>query len=128
MTVVGTLATALWHEPSELCPQFDADVVIVGAGYTGLWAVYYLLASDPHLRVTLLEREHIGFGASGRNGGWVSTIFPMSLDRVAKASSHSDRLRLQTAMNDTVDEIGRVLDEARIAAECTKNGLALSCP
>jgi NADPH-dependent 2,4-dienoyl-CoA reductase/sulfur reductase-like enzyme len=46
-----------------------ADVVIVGAGYTGLWTAYYLLKADPSLDVVVLEAEHVGFGASGRNGG-----------------------------------------------------------
>ena len=48
----------------------DADVAIVGAGYTGLWTAYYLRRADPGLRVVVLEREVAGFGASGRNGGW----------------------------------------------------------
>src|SRR5688500_11861141 len=48
----------------------DADVAIVGAGFTGLWTAYYLRRADPHLRVVVVEREFAGFGASGRNGGW----------------------------------------------------------
>src|SRR5436190_23984735 len=50
----------------------QADVTIVGAGYTGLWTAYYLKRAQPGLRVVALERERAGFGASGRNGGWVS--------------------------------------------------------
>jgi len=46
----------------------EADVVIVGAGYTGLWTAYYLLTTQPGIRVTILEAEHAGFGASGSNG------------------------------------------------------------
>ena len=49
----------------------EADVCIVGAGYTGLWSAYELLRADPSLAVVVLEREMAGFGASGRNGGWV---------------------------------------------------------
>ena len=48
-----------------------ADVCIVGGGYTGLWTAYYLKKAGPHSRVVLLEREFCGFGASGRNGGWL---------------------------------------------------------
>src|ERR687890_586507 len=61
----------------------DADVCIVGAGYTGLWTAYYLLRADSRLRVVLLEKEIAGYGASGRNGGWCSALFPASLDSVA---------------------------------------------
>ena len=50
----------------------EADVAIVGAGFTGLWAAYALTASDPQLRVAVVEAETAGYGASGRNGGFVS--------------------------------------------------------
>ncbi len=47
-----------------------ADVAIVGAGFTGLWTALALTETDPSLRVTVLEQEDVGFGASGRNGGF----------------------------------------------------------
>jgi signal transduction histidine kinase len=50
----------------------DADVCIVGGGYTGLWTAYYLKRAQPDLRITVVEKEFCGFGASGRNGGWLS--------------------------------------------------------
>ena len=55
---------------AALTREARVDVAIVGAGYTGLWTAYYLLEADPSLRVLVLESEHVGFGASGRNGGW----------------------------------------------------------
>src|ERR1700760_1874747 len=48
----------------------EADVCIVGAGYTGLWTAYYLSRADPALRIVVLEASFAGYGASGRNGGW----------------------------------------------------------
>lgn len=101
----------------------ECDVAIVGAGYTGLWTAYYLLKAKPELRVTIIDREYAGFGASGRNGGWASAIFPISLHQVAKFSSHADALLLQAAMNDTVDEIGRVLAAEAVEADYAKQGL-----
>ncbi|BCG04046.1 FAD-dependent oxidoreductase (plasmid) [Paraburkholderia sp. PGU19] len=116
----------LWHEPSRARDMLDreeeADVVIVGAGYTGLWTAYYLLKAQPSLKIVLLEREAVGFGASGRNGGWASAIFPISLERVAHMYSHAAALHLQTAMNETVNEIGRVLDLEGIEADYAKQG------
>ena len=47
----------------------EADVCIVGAGYTGLWTAYYLNRADPALRIVVLEASFAGYGASGRNGG-----------------------------------------------------------
>lgn len=85
----------------------ECDVAIVGAGYTGLWTAWYLLQTDPTLQVAVVEREHVGFGASGRNGGWCSSILPMSLDSIAARHGASAAHRMQAAMHSTVDEIGR---------------------
>lgn len=86
----------------------EADVAIVGAGYTGLWTAYYLLRRQPDLRVVLLEAKHAGFGASGRNGGWCSALFPSSMAAIARMSDRHAAVRLQDAMHATVDEVGRV--------------------
>ena len=98
---------SITRRPS-LDSNITADVAIIGAGFTGLWAAYYLLKEDPALKVILLEREYAGFGASGRNGGWCSAIFPVSLGRVEKLYDHNAAIDLQHAMNDTVAEVGRV--------------------
>jgi glycine/D-amino acid oxidase-like deaminating enzyme len=58
--------------------------------------------------VAVLEANVVGFGASGRNGGWCSALLPMGLDSVAAESSRDDAMRLQRAMHDTVAEVGRV--------------------
>lgn len=57
----------------------QVDVAILGAGFSGLWTAYYLLKRDPSLKVAILEQEIAGFGASGRNGGWCSASFPLSV-------------------------------------------------
>lgn len=86
----------------------SADVAIVGAGYTGLWTAYYLQQHDPTLRIVILEAQEAGFGASGRNGGWASALFPASLAALARRSSRGEAVRMKRTMNGTVDEIGRV--------------------
>jgi glycine/D-amino acid oxidase-like deaminating enzyme len=48
----------------------SADVVVIGGGFTGLWTVIALADTDPSLRIVVLEAETVGFGASGRNGGF----------------------------------------------------------
>ncbi|WGW11458.1 FAD-dependent oxidoreductase [Saxibacter everestensis] len=49
-----------------------ADYVIVGAGYTGLWTAYWLARESPGARIVILEQDRVGYGASGRNGGWIT--------------------------------------------------------
>ncbi|MBA2299782.1 MAG: FAD-dependent oxidoreductase, partial [Chloroflexi bacterium] len=50
--------------------HLEVDVAIIGAGFTGLWTAIALTDTDPSLRITVLEAETVGFGASGRNGGF----------------------------------------------------------
>ena len=78
MTVPSpTDAVSYWLAASPAGPEHPplsgdgaTDVVIVGAGFTGLWTAIALTDTDPGLRVTILEAETIGYGASGRNGGF----------------------------------------------------------
>jgi glycine/D-amino acid oxidase-like deaminating enzyme len=107
---------------APLTGDTDADVAIVGAGFTGLWTAYYLLRADPSLRVVVLESETAGFGASGRNGGWCSALFPTPMAKVAAASSREAAIALARAMNDTIDEVGRVVAAEGIEASFRKGG------
>ena len=97
-----------WTPRPALSNDVEADVAIVGAGFTGLWTAYYLASKQPSLKIVVLEREVAGFGASGRSGGWCSAIFPATLRKVASISSRSSAVALQQKMNETVEEVGRV--------------------
>jgi glycine/D-amino acid oxidase-like deaminating enzyme len=115
---------SLWHETcaDDLTPRpalpssLEVDVAVVGAGFTGLWTAYYLLRADPTLRVVVLERETAGFGASGRNGGWLSALFPASNAKLAAlpGSSRESARRMSAAMRDTIDEVAAVTAEEDI--------------
>nr|WP_246083480.1 FAD-dependent oxidoreductase [Nonomuraea diastatica] len=101
----------------------DYDVAIVGGGYTGLWTAYYLKQADPGLRIAILEKEFAGFGASGRNGGWLSAEFAGSRKRHAKARGRQAMIDLQHAMFRSVDEVIAVAREEGIDADIHKGGL-----
>jgi glycine/D-amino acid oxidase-like deaminating enzyme len=114
----STMSAEEWGPSRPALPgDLEVDVAVVGAGYTGLWTAYYLLQRDPSLRVVVLEANVVGFGASGRNGGWCSALLPMGLDAVAAASSREEAVRLQRTMHDTVGEVGRVVDAEGIQCD-----------
>ncbi|RWG56858.1 MAG: FAD-dependent oxidoreductase [Mesorhizobium sp.] len=97
--------------------DIEADVAIVGAGYTGLWTAYYLKKAKPSLRIVLLEREFAGFGASGRNGGWLSGGFGWSREKYLKTSTRQAVSAMQAAMAGCVDEVIRVATAEDIDAD-----------
>lgn len=113
-----------WSPRPSLPADSSCDVAIVGAGLTGLWTAYYLIRADPRLRITILEAEVAGYGASGRNGGWCSALFPTSLDKLARlpGASRDTALALAAAMRDSVDEVGRVLEAEGVDAHYRKGG------
>jgi glycine/D-amino acid oxidase-like deaminating enzyme len=100
----------------------EVDVAIVGAGFTGLWSAYYLKQADPSLRIAILERDFAGFGASGRNGGWVSGFFSGPARVYERNRGAQSYAALQRAMFETVDEICRVAEEEHIDAGIVKGG------
>ncbi len=104
------------------------DVVIVGAGYTGLWTAYSILRADPTVTVCVLDAEHVGFGASGRNGGWCVGELAGGLHSAVELSERGGGgadggIRLTRAVMDAVDEVGRVVQSAAIDCGFVKGGV-----
>jgi glycine/D-amino acid oxidase-like deaminating enzyme len=98
----------------------DADVAIVGGGFTGLWTALELRRRDPSLRIAVIEREQIGFGASGRNGGWCSALLPMG---ISATSPNPDAARaLARAMVATVEGFGTATEELGIDCDFRHDG------
>ena len=124
---------SFWHDsvPGTLTPgeplpaDTEADVAIVGAGFTGLWTAYYLAKTAPDLRVVVCEREIAGFGASGRNGGWCSALFPASLNKLERMAGRDAAIAMQRAMHETVDEVGRVAAAEGIDCHYAKGGTVM---
>jgi glycine/D-amino acid oxidase-like deaminating enzyme len=99
----------------------EADVCIVGAGYTGLWTAYELLLADPSLEVVVLEREVAGYGASGRNGGWVLGEVSTG-SRLRAAAADGAIAALERAAEGTVDEVARACAREEIECDFVKGG------
>ncbi len=102
---------------AALAGDIDVDICIIGAGYTGLWTAYYLKTANPALKIAVLEKEFAGFGASGRNGGWLTGGFAWNHDRYLKGSSDALVRAMVDAMNGTVDEVIRVAEAYGIDAD-----------
>ncbi|MFD7018777.1 NAD(P)/FAD-dependent oxidoreductase [Streptomyces sp. NPDC059928] len=105
-----------------LAGDTSADVVIVGGGYTGLWTAYYLKKAAPFLNITVLESRFCGYGASGRNGGWLYNGIA-GRARYAKLHGQDSAVRLQQEMNATVDEVVRVAAQESIDADVLRGGV-----
>jgi glycine/D-amino acid oxidase-like deaminating enzyme len=102
--------------------DIDVDVAIVGAGYTGLWTAYYLHEIDRSLRVAIVEREIAGFGASGRNGGWCSALFPPSSKGIARRHGRDAAGAVRRAMHDALVEVGRVAESEGLDIHYARGG------
>ena len=95
---------------------------MVGAGLTGLWTAYYLLEADPSLDVIVVEQEIAGLGASGRNDGWCSALFPTSPEGLARQHGRDAALAMRAAMRDTVVEVGGVAAAEEIECDFAYGG------
>jgi glycine/D-amino acid oxidase-like deaminating enzyme len=105
------------YRRAPLAGDGTADVAIIGAGYTGLWTAYYLKRANPGLNVLVIEKDFAGFGASGRNGGWLTGGFAWTHRRYLEDTSEEAVRAMVTAMNGTVDEVIRVAEAEGIAAD-----------
>ncbi|GAC49065.1 NAD(P)/FAD-dependent oxidoreductase [Gordonia aichiensis] len=112
-----------------LVGDLDADVAVVGGGLTGLWSAYYLAAALPDARIVVLEKEFCGFGASGRNGGWLSAEVPGNRSHYAHIAQRRGRdgreanRRLTAAMRAGVDEVLSRIDVEGIDCDAVKSGV-----
>ncbi|MCZ7536972.1 MAG: FAD-binding oxidoreductase [Acidimicrobiia bacterium] len=122
-------SSSYWHETSRRVPgpaltgRHDVDVAIVGGGYTGLWTAYQLRKAEPSMKVAVIEREVIGFGASGRNGGFAMTLLDMSLAHLRRNHGDAAAKAAHDAVAASVEEMGQAIAENDIECEWKHGGL-----
>ncbi|WP_241487999.1 NAD(P)/FAD-dependent oxidoreductase [Leucobacter japonicus] len=127
-TATGSPARAAAPSRRAELPTETQDLIIVGGGMTGLWAAYYAITEHPEWNITVLEAEEIGYGGSGRNGGWVSTLIPGNRAVYAKSVTRSGGdgraavREFQREMSDAITETLRVLQLEGIAADQHRGG------
>lgn len=100
-----------------------ADVALIGGGFTSLWTAYLLLGEFPALDVVLLESSAIGYGASGRNGGFAITLVHRTLTHLAAQIGDGEARSIYRAAKQAVEHIGRTIETESIACDVQPNGL-----
>lgn len=98
------------------------DVVIVGAGFSGLWTAHHLNHIDPNLKIAVLEKGLVGSGASGRNGGWASALYPIDDRRLLVNFSPQEIDDLHIQLRETIDDIGKFITAEKIDGGFSKGG------
>ena len=126
MSFTTAKTAPLWWEAVDARPtrqtlehDIDVDVLIVGAGMTGLWTAYYLAAADPSLSIAVIEQRHVGFGASGRNGGWCHAEYPLGVETLARDHGHDEAARKRRRADDC--------EERAPACPSERSGRGASC-
>jgi glycine/D-amino acid oxidase-like deaminating enzyme len=122
-------ALSFWFDslgglPEHVPPPWRdrVQIAIVGAGYTGLWTAWYLKQLDPGLDIAVFEAEQVGFGASGRNGGWCVGLAWGLEGLLACEETRTRGLALARELFATVDEVGQVCAAEHIDAHFAKGG------
>jgi glycine/D-amino acid oxidase-like deaminating enzyme len=112
------------YEPdAPLEGSMQADLVIVGGGFCGLWTAYHLLKADPGMTVVVLEASAVGYGASGRNGGFAMTLIHRGLAPLVAAVGADQAKALHLGAVESIRTIGRVCEAEGIDADLQPNGL-----
>ncbi len=119
------LRDALAADPGTPCPppawDATADVVVIGGGYTGLWTAWWLTEHDPGARVTILEADIVGGGASGRNGGFLTGWWD-SLPELVANYGEEPGLAAARALDDVAGWMARWADSTGVDAKLVRGG------
>jgi glycine/D-amino acid oxidase-like deaminating enzyme len=119
---------SFWLEADPYVPgppqagDVGVDIAIIGGGFTGLWTAYFLLRAQPALKVAVIEREVVGYGASGRNGGFAMTLLSRSLHDLVQTFGTEPARAAHEAVVRSIDAIGQFCAAYKVTCDYEKNG------
>lgn len=117
------LASSPYEESPPLEGSTKVDVAVVGGGFCGLSTAYYLKGADPSLRVAVLEDKVVGYGASGRNGGFATTLMGFTLSITALRFGKRKAKQAYDFGHRAVDHVGQMVDAHGIDCDYEKPGI-----
>jgi glycine/D-amino acid oxidase-like deaminating enzyme len=97
--------------------DISADVAVIGGGFTGLSTAYHLRKDNPGMKVAVLEAEVVGFGASGRNGGFSMTLFGLEPAVTKALFGHQRTVEAHRYMERAVDYVDKLVKEHKIQSD-----------
>jgi glycine/D-amino acid oxidase-like deaminating enzyme len=115
-------AAGPYVESPALAETIQADVTVVGGGFTGLSTAYHVKRADPGLHVILLESHVVGYGASGRNAGFGMTLFGLTLGLTRTFFGKENALEAHRYMERAVDYLSELVEEHDLACEYERPG------
>lgn len=105
----------------ELVGERSADIVVIGGGYTGLWAAWQTKRLEPNASVVLLEADVCGRGPSGRNGGFCNSMW-FSLPNMRRRWGDEGGRAVARAARDAIDGVGAFCEEGDVDAWFRRSG------
>jgi len=113
---------APYETGSVLWREHETDVAIIGGGFTGLAAAYFIKQRFPGKRIMVLESEFVGFGSSGRNSGMATSLLGDNIPGLIKTQGLEKTARLHQLAAQSISLVEELIGKHGIDCDFEKNG------
>ncbi|MCF6318888.1 MAG: FAD-binding oxidoreductase [Proteobacteria bacterium] len=102
--------------------DIKVDVAIIGGGFTGLSTAFNLVKQNPGINVAILEGSDVGFGASGRNGGFSMTLFGIDVETTYLLYGEKRTREAHQYMEKAVNYVKHIVDKYDFKSDYRHSG------